>query len=310
MRSLLRAVRKLLFRTAGRRTEGQDVMPELTAEPMRRWSQEELSEVRIALETKSTGNSAKEDSYLAIDYLAQRYLPADYLFSESEWQAARARLRGKVDANLEEIAMGSKDRPLWELQNEEYEARQRVLSAPYGMQLKEFSEIIVPVMSRFPFAPSLTALNSEVVKNLWLATAPVWADVDWESKYAARDAKDALCGRFHPAILESCCMLRRTYEDLRRAKAAGCIEVKALARRRCGCLSTVDGKYMTTDAALDAFDVTTDGDWLKQLVDGRCAQDEDPRMCDISFNAIEPLTTGEGPEFAAWLRDVLRAKRP
>ncbi len=202
----------------------------------------------------------------------------------------------------------AKSKPFWQVQNEEHEVRQRILTSPYGLRLEEFTGVILPALCRFPFAPRTSILNAETVKNLWLASEPFSA-TDWETKSAASDAKDALW-QFHPVVLETCRVLRRNYEDLRRAKAAGCDEVKVVARKNCACLRSLDGKYLKVDEALAAFDVSSHGAWDLPLIEGCCANSEDPRICDVSVIAIAPLTTGDDPEFAAWLSDVLRENRP
>lgn len=198
-------------------------------------------------------------------------------------------------------------KPLWQAKNEEREVRQRILHAPYGLQLEEFIGVLLPALCRFPFAPEPSMLNLEALKNLWLASAP-FSESDWETKCAARDAKDALW-RFHPVVLETCNVLRRNYEDLWRAKAAGCDEVKVVARKNCGCLRSLNGEYLKIDEALAAFDVSSNGAWVLPMIEGCGANCEDPRICDVSVIAIEPLAKGDDPELAAWLRDVLRAKR-
>jgi hypothetical protein len=249
MSKMFHSVRKLISRAFGVRAEAQDVVSEPASESMRRWSQEELAEVRNAL--------------------------------------------GK---------------PLWQVQNEEQEVRRRILTTPYGLQLEEFIDVLLPALCRFPFAPEPSMLNPETVKNLWLASAPFCSETDWETKYAASDAKDALW-QLHPVVLESCRVLRRNYEDLRRAKAAGCDEVKVVARKSCGCLRTLDGEYLKVDEALGAFEVSSNGAWVLPLVEGSCANNEDPRICDVSVIAIAPLTTDDDTEFAVLLRDMLREKR-
>jgi hypothetical protein len=201
----------------------------------------------------------------------------------------------------------AKSKPLWQVQNEEQEVRQRILTTPFGLPLEEFTGVLLPALCRFPFAPGSSMLNSETVKNLWLASAP-FSETDWETKYASRDAKDALW-QFHPVVLETCSVIRRNYEDLRRAKAAGCVEIKVVARKNCACLRSLDGEYLKVDEALAAFDVSSNGAWVLPMIEGCCANSEDPRICDVSVIAIAPLTTGDDPEFAEWLRDMLRAKR-
>lgn len=65
-----------------------------------RWTPAELSLVSIYLEALPPAKWTLSDHMLAIDYVCQRYLPADELVLESQWLATRATLMGKVQANL------------------------------------------------------------------------------------------------------------------------------------------------------------------------------------------------------------------
>jgi len=198
---------------------------------------------------------------------------------------------------------------LWQVQNEEQEVRQRILTTPYGLQLDEFRSVLLPTLCRFPFVPEAATLNLEMVKNLWLASAPFCSKADWETKCAASDARDALL-RLHPVVLETCCVLRRNYEDLRRAKAAGCSEVKVVARKSCSCLRRLDGQFLNVDQALGGFDAFNSSIWLLPLIEGGCAKAEDPSVCDVSVLAIPPVPTGDDKEFAHKLRLLLRSEEP
>lgn len=65
-----------------------------------RWTQAELSLVRIYLEALPPEQWTLDDHMLAVDYTVQRYLPHDVLANEAEWLAARASMMGKVQANM------------------------------------------------------------------------------------------------------------------------------------------------------------------------------------------------------------------
>lgn len=68
---------------------------------MSRWSQSELSLVRLYLEAVHPSEWTLDDHMLMVDYVVQTYLPEDALRTESEWLATRATLMGKVQANLD-----------------------------------------------------------------------------------------------------------------------------------------------------------------------------------------------------------------
>jgi hypothetical protein len=68
---------------------------------MERWSKDELALVKIYLESLFPTEWTLDDHMMAIDYVVQRYLPADELKTEAEWLTTRAGLMGKVQANLD-----------------------------------------------------------------------------------------------------------------------------------------------------------------------------------------------------------------
>lgn len=67
---------------------------------MGRWSRDELDLVRIYLENVPPGALTLDDWSMVIDYLVQRYLPADALNEEAEWLAVKANLMGRVQAHM------------------------------------------------------------------------------------------------------------------------------------------------------------------------------------------------------------------
>jgi hypothetical protein len=69
---------------------------------MSRWSDAELGLVRIYLESLPPSSWTLDDHMMAVDYVVQRYLPAEEMKTEAEWMATRANLMGKVKANIGE----------------------------------------------------------------------------------------------------------------------------------------------------------------------------------------------------------------
>lgn len=67
---------------------------------MVRWTEDELSLVKLYLETLPPAQWTLDDHMMAVDYVVQRYLPADELKTEAEWLATRSSLMGKVEANM------------------------------------------------------------------------------------------------------------------------------------------------------------------------------------------------------------------
>lgn len=68
---------------------------------MERWGKDELGLVRIYLESLYPGDWTLDDHLLAIEWVVNRYLPADELKTEAEWLATKSSLMGKVQANME-----------------------------------------------------------------------------------------------------------------------------------------------------------------------------------------------------------------
>lgn len=65
-----------------------------------RWSGAELSLVKLYLEALPPAEFSLDDWMLVVDYLAQRYLPAEALRSEAEWLASRSAMMGRIEAAL------------------------------------------------------------------------------------------------------------------------------------------------------------------------------------------------------------------
>lgn len=76
---------------------------------MERWTQSELSLVRIYLEHLPPAEWTLDDHMLAIDSTVQRYLPADDLRTEADWLSTRASLMGRVQANLDAVTPDQAD---------------------------------------------------------------------------------------------------------------------------------------------------------------------------------------------------------
>ncbi len=67
---------------------------------MGRWNDDELALVKIYLESLPPAQWTLDDHMMSVDYVVQRYLPADEMATEAEWMATRAGLMGKVQANM------------------------------------------------------------------------------------------------------------------------------------------------------------------------------------------------------------------
>lgn len=88
---------------AGQRHTPADAIPARPDGAMLRWTEAERQLVKIYLEALPPGEWTLDDNMLMVDYLVQRYLPADDLRTEAEWMATRATLMGRVQASMEDI---------------------------------------------------------------------------------------------------------------------------------------------------------------------------------------------------------------
>lgn len=76
---------------------------------MERWNDAERSLVKIYLEHLPPTEWTLDDHMLAVDYLVQRYLPADDMRTEAEWLATKASIMGRVQANMDDVTAKQAD---------------------------------------------------------------------------------------------------------------------------------------------------------------------------------------------------------
>lgn len=91
--------------TAGQRPPRPDGM-------MQRWSEAEISLIKLYLETLPPEQFTLDDWMMLVDWLTQRYLPATVMRSEAEWLAVRSTLMGRVQANMEALSLKQADKLL------------------------------------------------------------------------------------------------------------------------------------------------------------------------------------------------------
>jgi hypothetical protein len=68
---------------------------------MERWTPDELSLVRIYLEALPPADWTLDDHMMAVEWVIQRYLPADELRTEADWLATKSTMMGRVQANMD-----------------------------------------------------------------------------------------------------------------------------------------------------------------------------------------------------------------
>lgn len=74
--------------------------PEHKPGMMIQWSPAELNLVKIYLQALPVSEWSLDDHMMAIDYVVQRYLPAEELLTESEWMTTKAAMMGKVQSAM------------------------------------------------------------------------------------------------------------------------------------------------------------------------------------------------------------------
>jgi hypothetical protein len=85
-------------------------VPERPAGAMERWMPGEMKLARLYLERLPAARWTLDDHMMMVDYLVQRYLPADAIKTEAEWLASRAALMGRVQASMADVAEKQADK--------------------------------------------------------------------------------------------------------------------------------------------------------------------------------------------------------
>ena len=83
---------------------GKNHNPDAVSPPkpgmMVRWTPEELTFVQLYLEALPPEKWTLDDHMMSVEFVVQRYLPAEQLTTEAEWLATKSALMGKVQANM------------------------------------------------------------------------------------------------------------------------------------------------------------------------------------------------------------------
>lgn len=281
--------------------------------PMQRWTDETLTSTLVYLEAKVPHEWTRDDHCMAVDYITQRYLAHDDKRTEEQWQVARAKLHAKIDENLLRAAQGLTEEPEWKRLNQELKRRRDLLDSSYFLSQAEFEKIIIPVLSRFPFAATTQELSVSDIDLLWLASGDDLPGIPRDKRDEVRDAKSCLVGRFHPSTLETCIALRNNYQVLRRSQNAGCEEVKITVRNECRCFGSVlDGVHIKVVDALAAFEAQEANAPLLPPPQAACGKTEDPNICHLSLTPVEPRDAQgveTDAEFQIYLDELLGARK-
>lgn len=97
----------LAWQSGARNTPGDRLARPAGA--MERWSPAEVSLVEIYLQHLPVSEWTLDDHMMAVDFLAQRYLPADDMRTEADWLATRSSLMGRVQASMDGLTAKQAD---------------------------------------------------------------------------------------------------------------------------------------------------------------------------------------------------------
>lgn len=73
---------------------------------MRRWSSDEMDAIKRYLETRPEESFTRTDHHLAVEWLAQRYLPDNLDRTEKDHQKILSAFYEKIDAKIDRIERG------------------------------------------------------------------------------------------------------------------------------------------------------------------------------------------------------------
>lgn len=96
----LEAVQKALLALETGKAHKPHPVPVAKPGMMYRWDDGELGMVKLYLESLPIEQWTLDDHMMAVEYVVQKYLPADELKTEAEWLATKSSLMGKVQANI------------------------------------------------------------------------------------------------------------------------------------------------------------------------------------------------------------------
>lgn len=152
--------------------------------PLRRWSSEELERVKIYLESERSEPKSFDDQMLAVEWIHQKWWPADEVRTEAQWIAAKTIYAQRIRHAM--ALHGPSDSRI------ELEARRRQdqLFRGYRLSLADFERLVVPLVLQHPCAPY--SFDEGTVGRLWRTISP--------NEFERRDALEQLS--FWPVPLE------------------------------------------------------------------------------------------------------------
>lgn len=295
---------------------------------MVRWSEAELDLVRIYLRALPPEAWTLADHMMLVDFLFQRYLPADDLRTEAEWMATRSSLMGKVQANLDhEPSLKQADVILAALPNTAAQAAEQFLLSPMQQAVLEIGQAKA--------AEYVTRFSDEARARL---RAVIMKDAE-QKMLAVRGVPDSA---LQTKLFDTFAAMNRDWQRIAVTQAGNNALVGFIASLKpgtkvrrveryvnvCPNCRRIDGKVMTV---VDPADPNKNPDtdiWVGKDNFGRSASpkkrvgdelvDRTPdEMWWIPAGLMHPncrgrwvlaepdAHPGDDPEFAAWLRELL-----
>ena len=231
---------RLVRRADGARAKAGKTRPEgpLPDRPLRRWPPEELEKVKAYLEAKGAGQWPFEDHLLAIEWIHQKWWPADEVRTVAQWEAAKAIYGQRIRHSM------AFHGPLDSLIEQEAQRRQNQLFRTYRLSQADFERLVIPVVLQHPCSPD--SFDQETVARLWRTISP--------SQSERRDALDEL--GFWPIPLEvaqTAAHVGHFAQVLLAARAAGHQNLQ-LHVSACRCRRSQCGDLWTVDALLQSLE--------------------------------------------------------
>ncbi|MBE5214281.1 hypothetical protein IG605_002705 [Pectobacterium quasiaquaticum] len=254
-------------------------------EVFRRWSDSELEEKKLYLESKYPEEFTAEDHYLTAEWVIQRYLPEGENPTHEQWSKTIDDIRQKIDINLKKIATG-------ELVKTEY-----VQEEPYALTKEDFLKDVVPTFSRFGLLPD-PYLKDRQGKELWM----VLFEFTQPYSYKHSEARDALILFCDTYLSEKLVQdLGRIYTALRSAQLKDSTKVKVICSdKQCQECMTLDGKKLAVEELLASFKNGA------PLFPHPLRNEDEVSWCPAPYLLPEiALREGDDPEFHEMLMKIL-----
>ena len=265
--------------------------------PLRRWSSEELERVKTYLESERSEPRSFDDQMLEIEWIHQKWWPADEVRTVAQWEAAKATYALRI--RHAKAFHGPSD---WQIELE-VRRRQDLQVREYRLSLADFERLVIPVVLQHPCSPD--SFDGGMVCKLWRTISP--------SQFERRDAFDEL--GFWPTPLEVIKTAQRVgyfVQALLAARAAG-HQVLRIHPTHCECRMGQFQEDWTVDGLLQRVE-NAESPTLPPA-DSRCRiltedDDECRAWCAMYFTPLDHARRPPcDPEFERALEEISRRHR-